>query len=218
MSCNAALIDTAAWDGPSFAAAYQERIVAPLDHARDLLAVWPHVTRLYTRISPHEMLTDPLFEEVPGLVDVPHRHGAERVGECCGTHMRLPGGREVYMRDNSTWPTLGDDMPAAERIEEFQPAGPPATVADNSALIDMLLEVHNQQSPCEADGSTTSGGTAGDDGASGGMSTTGTDTTGGSSGADETDAGCGCDTPDRSFGGAWVLGLVCLAVRRRGRA
>ncbi|MEM6996975.1 MAG: hypothetical protein AAF721_41110, partial [Myxococcota bacterium] len=88
----------------------QERIVAPMDHANDLLATWPYLTRLYTTISPHEMLSDPVFAEVEGLADVPRAHGGLRTSDCCEQRMRLPGGREVLYTDGA-WPTWDTSMP-----------------------------------------------------------------------------------------------------------
>jgi hypothetical protein len=122
LSCYAGLIDAEAWDAAAFADAFSERIVAPLQHGQELLATWPYVTRLYTTISPHEMTVDPMFAENADLDDVANRHGALREQECCGNAMRLPGGRLVWMEGN-VWPAWGDDMPWAERIEEYSERG-----------------------------------------------------------------------------------------------
>jgi MYXO-CTERM domain-containing protein len=210
LSCNAPLIDQAAWDGEAFAAAYRERIVAPLDHARELLATWPYVTRLYTRMSPHEMLSDPIFDENPNLTDVAHRHGAERNDDCCVVSMRLPGGREVRMPGRSTWPDLPPEMPWAERIEEFQPVGPPVTVVDNSPLIDALLDAHNAQQGCAEEEDE-------DGGWEGGAPRPG-DHDGGTTGGDGTldgESGCGCRSTGEPSRGILALTLLCGPFRRR---
>lgn len=219
LSCNAPLIDYGAWNGPAFAEAFDERIVAPLDHARELLALWPYVTRLYTRMSPHEMLSDPIFEETPNLPDVAHRHGAERNDDCCTITMRLPGGREVRMPGRSTWPDFPPEMPWAERIEEFQPVGPSVTVVDNSALIDTLLEAHNAQEGCIGDG--TGGGR--DDGSSadaGGTrgSAGGGDATSGAEFDDASGGGCTCSSSSGREGALLALSFLIGGFARRRRS
>ncbi|MCA9709229.1 MAG: DUF2330 domain-containing protein, partial [Myxococcales bacterium] len=149
LSCYAQLIDQGAWDGAAFAAAYDERIVAPLVHGQELLSTWPYLTRLYTRISPHEMISDPMFAEVEGLAAVPARHGARRDVECCGYMMHLPGGRVVNLQAWGEWPQFPAEMPWAERIEEYPPGGgAPVTLVDDSALVDAQLAAWNAQASC----------------------------------------------------------------------
>lgn len=227
LSCYAQLIDLQAWDGAAFAAAYDERIVAPLDHGRELLDTWPYLTRLYTRISPHEMIADPMFAEVEGLADVPARHGARRDAECCGYTMRLPGGRVVLLGDYGAWPSFDAQMPWAERIEEYGPAGgAPLTLVNDSALIDQLLAEWNAQAPC-GDGigpspgnDDTAGGTL--DGGSAEWGTTLEELTSGGTGSgtaplDEGDGigSCSCRQQPSSPGSrlSWLLLLLGLGVR-----
>ncbi|MCX4247932.1 DUF2330 domain-containing protein [Paraliomyxa miuraensis] len=230
LSCYAGLIDPVAWDAAAFAAAFDERIVAPMQHGQDLLATWPYVTRLYTTISPHEMTVDPMFAENAGLPDVPSRYGAERQQDCCGDAMRLPGGRLVWMTGNS-WPVWGNDMPWAERIEEYAPGGgAPIVLDDQSATIDAVIDHWNQVADCngqdtggwdtglddgsgnpgDADGGSngTTGGTAGASG-----------TSGSGGGLDGSSSGCGCTTtPMRTDAVGWMLMLLGLgAVARRRR-
>ena len=216
LSCNAPIIDYDTWDGSAFSQAFRERIVDPLDHARELLEMWPYVTRLYTRISPHEMLSDPMFGETPNLPDVAHRHGAERNDDCCRVTMRLPGGREVLMPTRSTWPQLPAEMPWAERIEEFQPVGPPVTMVDNTALIDTLLAAHNAQEGCsedDTDGWDDGGRGSRGDGADG--DSDGHGTSGGSGGLDG-GSGCGCRSlPAREHAPLLLLAVAAVARRRR---
>jgi len=228
LSCYAGLIDAAAWDPPAFAAAFTERIVAPLQHGQELLDTWPYVTRLYTTISPIEMTVDPMFTENPELPDVANRHGAQRDQHCCGNAMQLPGGRLVWV-PNSSWPAWEDDMPWAERIEEHSAAGgAPVVLADHSAEIDAVLEQWNAANACEDEGGTGTGGgtdTGLDDGIDddpgpGPGSTGGTSTDGGSTGEPGVDAPSsgGC-TVGATGGIAWLslllgLGLVGVARRR----
>ena len=222
-----ALIDQSAWDAAAFEADFRERIYDPMVHAVDVLATWPYVTRLYTRISPHEMLADPFFEEVPDLGDVPNRLGAQRISRCCDTTVRLPGGREIVLV-GGIWPQWSDEMPWAERIEEYQPAGPPATMVDNTELIDALVHRHFLEASCEPGGGTTGGEeTTGDGDDSVGSDTspiTGDDSdSDGSAGADDSDGAaplsCACSsrvgTPRAGLLFALFGGLLGFVRRRR---
>jgi len=221
VSCYAPLIDMAAWNEGAFIDAYEERIVAPLAHGADLLKIWPYVTRLYTTISPHEMLSDPMFEENPALPDVASRHGAQRNLECCGTSMRLPGGRLVWLDDGS-WPTWEAGMPWAEEVIEHAPGGrAPVVLADHSAVIDAALDAWNDAAACDDTGTGTGpGDTTGLDTGLGsdtgeGLGTGGTDT-GPGAGGDEAGTGCGCRAqPTGSGWGLMLLGLGLGWTRRR---
>lgn len=223
LSCYAGLIDMEAWDPEAFAAAYQERIVAPLEHAQQLLETWPYVTRLYTTISPHEMTSDPMFAEDPTLEDVANRHGARRDRECCGDMMRLPGGRTVWMPGNQ-WPVWDDSMPWAERVLEYPPGGgAPVVLVDNTALIDDVLDHWNALSDCVDSGTgglDTGGSMGGADGPGSAGTTGGSDTgsnDGGlSGGLGDSPTGCGCTSAPAGLAWMWMLlGLGLGAVRRR---
>lgn len=227
LSCYAQLVDLDAWDGPGFAAAFDERIVAPMQHGEQLLAMWPYATRLYTRMSPHEMISDPMFAELPGLEDVPNRHGAERSFDCCGTTVRLPGGREVSVYGANTWPVFDDAMPWAERIEEYTAAGgAPVVLVDDSALIDTLLAAWNAEDPCVEDPTGTTGGgadtTAGDPGREDGSATSGDSS--GTDGGPSQDvdggsiSGCGCTSGGPAGPTSWMLMLLGLGALTRRRS
>jgi len=218
LSCFAGAIDPMAWDAPAFMAAYDERVVAPLDHANDLLETWPYITRLYTTISPHEMTVDPMFTENPDLDDVASRYGARRDQACCGSSMRLPGGRVVWL-DGNAWPTWPDEMPWAERVEEYSVAGgAPIVLVDESAAIDGIVEQWNMLTAC--DGSVGTGGGSGS-GSEGGPGTNddsgGTGSTATAGEDDEEVGGCGCRTSSKNDA-PWVmmmLGLGLAVTRRR---
>jgi len=224
MECYRALVDVSQWDGVAFAADFRERIVDPMNRATELLTTWPYVTRLYTTISPHEMLSDPTFAEVEGLPDVAFRHGGLRDSGCCDTTMRLPGGREVILGTGNSWPVWGNAMPWAERISEYQPDGPPAELSDRSNEIDALLADYNAAAACPNPGG---GGTTGGDGmgTDGGLSST----TGGTGGGDGTDgqsqgqdagqddvtSGCSCRSSGPSAGALMLFVLGLVSGRRR---
>jgi hypothetical protein len=227
LSCYADDIDADAWSGPGFAAAFGERIVAPMDHGRALLETWPYVTRLYTRVSPHEMITDPTFVRIEGQGDVANRLGAQRTDDCCGTSVRLPGGREVKIGDGGNWPSFADEMPWAERVEAVLPSGgPPAELVNATAEIDAILDAHNAAMPCDEGG----GGSGGDldDGPTDPDDGPDDDGPGSASGVDDTTSsggdgpgadgpsGCACTSGARSSALAF-LGLALLGLRTRRR-
>ncbi len=228
LACYVGLIDMAAWDGAAFAAAYDERIVAPIEHGQELLAMWPYITRMYTRISPHEMITDPMFAELEDLDDVPSRHGAQRDTECCGYNMVLPGGRVVFMENSFDWPQFTPDMPWAERIEEYaKGGGAPITLVNNTELIDQLLAEWNAQAPCGDemdDGGVDTGNSGTSGGGSGGGGTTVDGTTGGDVGSataevDDAGDGMGCGCRQRTPGPTpWLWLLLGLGLRTRRKA
>ena len=222
LSCYATAIDQSAWDKDAFLLAYQERVVAPLVHAAELLQTWPYVTRLYTTISPHEMTTDPMFAENPELDDVANRHGAQRNQSCCGNAMQLPDGRLVWLEQMAGWPVWGNAMPVAERVLEYPGEGAPIELTNNSDVIDALLSDWNAATAC--DGSAGTGGTTGtvpptDDGDGDGLGSTSGDplaTSGAADGADADTVGCACTTGrDRKTSWAWLAFGLGLAWRRR---
>lgn len=146
-SCYADQLDTSSWDGSLFAAALDERVVQPGRHASTILAENPYLTRLYTTMSPHEMLEDPMFWENPGLPDVDRDSGSVRVGNCAGADwIRFDDGRELALSDNFSYPVL-DELPFAERVERVPMSGAPMVKLDNSALIEQVLEDWNAMFP-----------------------------------------------------------------------
>jgi len=193
-----AVIDMQAWDGAAFSAALAERVVEPGAHAASLLTSYPYLTRLFTTISPHEMLEDPLFATNPDLPEVYLTSQLARlIVPCEGgrtmTDLPVFGSLELL----GGWPDVGDDLPAALRIEQMPPAGAPMVLVDNEATIEAFRIQWNDGIP---DGNAGPG--CGDD-SSTGLS------------ADDSDAaeGCGCSTG--TGGGAFALVLVGAALRRR---
>ena len=221
LSCYATAIDQSAWDLDAFLAAYEERIVAPMRHASDLLETWPYVTRLYTTISPHEMTADPMFTENPELDEVANRHGAQRNQACCGNAMQLPDGRVVWLDQGNGWPAWDTDMPWAERVLEYTGEGAAIELSSQSEIIDGVLADWNAATVCSDDGPGTTGGSQppGQDPPDG-FGTTGGDPGAASSAADGADGepvGCACTTTGNG-GAPWALlafGFGLMWRRRR---
>ncbi len=231
LSCYERLVDLSAWDEDAFIERYRETISDPRAHAVDLLDTWPYLTRLYSRISPSEMTSDPMFAEVEGLGPHPNILGAQRnTDACCSDSVVLPDGATVRLGGDGAWPAWGDDMPSAAVIQQYQPAGPPAAEIDNLAAINAALAAHNLavQSSLDCDGDTTTSGGDGDSEGSteGGVDpglpgstgapTSGSGSTGASAGALDDDGGCRTGAP----GGSWLatlLGFGLAAARKRRR-
>jgi MYXO-CTERM domain-containing protein len=135
--------DPETWDGPAFAAALEERIIGPGEHAFDLLNQQSYLTRMFTTISPEEMTEDPLFHENPDLPDVSNQHSATRWLACEGPDwVELEDGRLIAVDDNGALPRL-DEMPYAETIETIPASGAPMNDRDNTETIEEALEDYN---------------------------------------------------------------------------
>lgn len=142
-------IDLERFDTEYLATAIGERIRKPAVGALGLLANNGYVTRMYTKISPHEMTVDPFFHlsgdlQSDGLVDMTADIVTRNV-PCSGRrNTTLPDGRYVEL-PLGTWPDIApDEMPWVQLIEERPgPDMPPITLVDNTMLIDELLDAHN---------------------------------------------------------------------------
>ncbi len=219
LACYEGLIDQTAWDGPAFALALQERIIDAGQHAEQLLAAYPYLTRMYTTISPAEMTFDPFFHQNPDLqdVDLTNQVATQRI-TCDGSAIwTLPDGREVFSPSQGNFPDFPSEMPWEEEIEEAPAIGPTIDIVNNTELINVQLETHNCQynyPTAEACGNPPDGTTGGpggsDDGGTSGSPGQDDDTSGGD--------GCGCTasgSPANALGfGLALLGLLGLRRRR----
>jgi MYXO-CTERM domain-containing protein len=201
VSCYEDQLDLMAWNGVEFAAALQQRVIDPGQHANSLLDANPYLSRLYTTISPGEMTEDPLFHENSELADVPNNlTGTQRV-LCNGDSVYiLPDGRQVYLPAGGVWPDFDSEpawsMPSDEEVQEVMAAGAPVVLANNTQHIDDALDAYNAAQGW-AGGGANSGGDDSGNAASG---------------------GCGCRTSGGGMAGAlaMLLGLgLGLASRRR---
>ncbi|MFO7561420.1 MAG: DUF2330 domain-containing protein [Enhygromyxa sp.] len=143
LSCYEEMIDPVAWSSLAFGMALEDRIITPGQHALEMLTDASYVTRLFTVISPHEMIDDPLFHETSGLPTVDSTINATRINDCDGgpTVFELPDGRSIALSESGTMPDL--DLPAAERIEQVPAMGPPQVEVDNGPTIDAALAAYN---------------------------------------------------------------------------
>jgi Uncharacterized protein conserved in bacteria (DUF2330) len=145
LSCYEGLIDPVAWSAqPGFGADFQDRLSGPGQHAVDMLADATYLTRMFTLLSPHEMLEDPTFHETDALPTVDNNVGATRVNDCDSgpSYIELFDGRRIALTDGGTMPDL-EGNPAALRIEQVPMMGPAQIELDNTGTIDALLDEYN---------------------------------------------------------------------------
>jgi len=129
-------IDQARWDADTFRAAYRSRILAPADHARDLVQQHPYLTRMLTFLSPDEMTVDPEFHERADLPQVQQVRTATVRTRCDGSQVLvMPDGRELELDSAGAAPVFGADMPWAEKVQDIPESGSITTLADNSSSI-----------------------------------------------------------------------------------
>lgn len=200
------LIDLEVWDGPAFAQTMRERIIEPGEHAVALLNQYPYLTRMYTTISPHEMLEDPMFHQNADLEDVANIRTATQRILCSGDNVwTLPDGREVFVPAGGQWPDIGGDEYWEEVIQETPSKGAAMVLVDNTEAIDDQLAAYNAEQGW--DGAPDVGGTDG----SGSGDSDGT-------GQDGDGDGCGCqvDAPAGGWGAlAFMVGFGLITRRRR---
>jgi hypothetical protein len=145
VSCQDDPPDPVAWGAqPGFAAEFEARISGPGRHALDMLEDATQLTRLFTLISPHEMIEDPLFHEASMLPTVDNNIGATRVNDCDDgpSYIELSDGRRIALTAGGVMPEL-DGNPAALRIERVPMTGPAQVELDNADDIDAVLSTWN---------------------------------------------------------------------------
>jgi MYXO-CTERM domain-containing protein len=199
LSCYAAMIDLTAWNAVEFAAAIDERIIKPGNHARDLVMENPYLTRMYTTISPSEMNADPIFRSNATLPEVPNVRIANQTTHCDGSvSVDLPDGRQVFfpVGEPLVWPAFQDEMPWDEDIDQDGMAqdAPLINLVDNTEKINDLLDEYNDG---RLAGGPDGGANLGDGNASG--------------------CACSADADEPARGGLLALGLLGVfgLLRRR---
>ncbi len=191
VSCFESSTEPLAWDPDGFQTDFRLMIAEPGKRANAVLAAYPYLTRMLTRISPSEMSVDPMFKEwAEPLPDEPNSRTATQVQDCDGNwYTQLADGRAVYGGSMGTSPVLPTDMPWAERIEEYTDAGAIIVLVDNAPLIDQVLG--RMRPPASVDVDTES----------------------------SSAAGCGCSLPGRGSGHGIAASLMlgALLLRRSKR-
>jgi hypothetical protein len=134
----------------------EDEVVEPMAQTQELIDGAPHLTRLYSTLSAHEMTLDPLFDFNPDLDDVSNVHSATRVIECSEAvtqweapwRVELASG-DVVRGEGTTWPIdwQWSGMPLNRRILDMTTRGEGSLVVDNAASIEAALAEHNATVP-----------------------------------------------------------------------
>ena len=213
-------IDLATWgDGSGFAAGLLDRVIEPGIHGEELIQTWPYLTRLYTTISPNEMMEDPIFHINPDLEEVAKDRVAQNYVLCNNDSVvTLPDERQFYIPGGGPWPEIPGEEWFAEEVQTIALKGAPMTIVNHTSAIDKKLTEWNlshgwPRGPgADTEGTPTTSDTATDSGNGGATEGTGSE---GQTGDDE---GCGCRSGDDSQGALWMglsaLGLLGLRRRR----
>ena len=150
LECYVDQIDLTAWSATGFSMRLDERIIEPAQRAVALIEANPYLTRMYTTISPNEMMADPIFKLNNTLADVSNINFATQTNHCSGgATITLPDGREVMFPDATdiTWPDFGAEMPWEEEVDQENMAdnAPLINLVDNTEQINDLLEQYNKE-------------------------------------------------------------------------
>jgi hypothetical protein len=145
LECYEELIDMELWDGAQFSADFNERILGPAIHAEALLDDHDYLTRMFTTMSPHEMVEDPLFLENPDLPEASNQWSATRTIACEGPDwIELADGTIVALEDDGTMHNF-EGMAWARQVERVPSSGAPQSQMDNAADIDDMLADWNDE-------------------------------------------------------------------------
>jgi hypothetical protein len=125
------------FDAAAFADAIEEQIAAPLRAAAEPFSRLPRLTRLYTTMSPTEMIEDPIFATNPDLPDVPNVRTGVRTYHCEGDtfyyEVTTPNGLRACYPD--TWDFTPSDLPFALLAIQQSESGVGDLVVDNRAAV-----------------------------------------------------------------------------------
>jgi hypothetical protein len=124
-----------------------ENVVKPVADTAALLYKAPYLTRLYSSMSPDEMMVDPAFNYNPDLAQVSNVHLAKQLIQCKPTlnqddapwRIELPQGGVVVGQGRGSWPVAEGSMPANLKVVMLGASGSGTVVEDNSDVIGMKL-------------------------------------------------------------------------------
>jgi hypothetical protein len=118
-------------------------VAATLQQLQALLDTNPYLTRLYTRISPGEMLDDPVFVENPELPPVSNRLVQQVHVVCDGApiaespvRVDNPDGSHLWFRSPADVTLPVQDGPAARYVIHTGRTGAGVVLTDNATSID----------------------------------------------------------------------------------
>ena len=183
------------FDPAAYLKALDKNVVGPVKSAEKLVQSRSYLTRMYTTISPDEMVEDPTFDFSEKLPDVSNSHTAEQTIYCSEQvtrfeapwKMELPDGTVVW-GEGRNWPFGTDDISAAKESKTFEMGSGTGEIDDSyTKEIESTVENHN----ATVDKSPNSG----------------------------AEGGCSCSSTSNDGPPLWValVGLGLLALRRRRR-
>lgn len=189
------------WDPVALAAALDERIVAPLEHAEGLFAAHPHLSRLTSSLDAIEMTVDPTFVFNPDMAqEISNIHTAQLLmycGDGGSAHLSL---REIVFEDGRSVLLPSEEWLDAQGLTELDYMG---ALAEKAALI-----IERTSSSGEAEVLADYTGWADDEAWDISEATR-------ALAPEEADAkGCGCSSAGQPAFGLLAL-LPLLAIRRR---
>lgn len=124
-------------------------VIEPLSQAQELIDGYPYLTRLYTTLSPHEMVIDPSFVFNPNLPDVSNVHKAGIRIECSDKYpypweapwtITLPDGNTISGIGDGSWLPELNDLPAAASATQVGQDDEGVVVFDNRDEIAAALD------------------------------------------------------------------------------
>jgi hypothetical protein len=130
-----------------------ERVVTPTLQAGAIFSAKPYLTRMFTTLSPDEMVRDPVFSFNPDLPDYTNTHsgrlifhcgigGFDDIGEVPATIVTADGwvlGMPNGTNGTNPWLTF-EALPFSRLIQVVGEEGPPDDVVDNGGAISALVD------------------------------------------------------------------------------
>lgn len=139
---NCYTLEDQALDGMVLAEKIRTEINPIYTEIHHLISALPYLTRLYSTLSPSEMIDDPLFSFNTDLEDVSNQHTAnakltcDAQGNTIETKITLSSGESYLVQDveptvRQDGETIRGNVPAANIIEQMMEAGQPEVISEN---------------------------------------------------------------------------------------
>ncbi|MGK0361266.1 MAG: MYXO-CTERM domain-containing protein, partial [Bradymonadia bacterium] len=154
------------FDGASIAAQIQVEVNAPRKTLGELFSANDYLTRLYTTLSPNEMVLDPIFGTNPDLGEVDRQRTATQYIICDGdgntldslSYVETPSGIQFHLDGEGQVPgaiqrqdgetVRGQSTPAAQVIEKMFEQGQPEAIDNRTRLIEVHYGTNAKDDSC----------------------------------------------------------------------
>lgn len=145
---------TTEYDAVALTLEIEERVVEATRAANELFETHPYLTRMFTTLSPEEMVKDPVFSYNPDLPEVANEHRGTITYYCDGIDdddstlvpavIRTEHGFKLSLpKGTSNNPWLAAAMPASHFTEVLREEGRAIVVTDNTDAILAAIEGHD---------------------------------------------------------------------------